>query len=296
MVDVDDVTLQQFLLASLAALLATWLWLRTRRCCGRPDACPRLEKHSAFLRRCLENPSCARACRHALPTLAMRLVREGAVGHALACAGRAANEGCPGAWIVLGRMHDEMGNGALARELYRRELELDQYSLAAWLALGDHYAKAGEYNEALHHYRRAAESDSTFAESWCSLGRCYAALEHWDDARVCYEIALRREPEHLPTMHALGLVLVGAGDFREAMRLFEEILDIAGPSGALLARLGRLAREAGDFRRAVVYLKDAMKLSGMPDVKKDMAEVYAAMGQVEIAEFYRQEYEKEYVI
>ncbi len=289
-------TLQQILLASLAGLLGFWLWLRTRRCCGRPDTCPRLEKDSPFLRKCLENPGCARACRYALPTLAMRLVREGAVGHALAVAGRAANERCPGAWLVLARMHDEMGNGRLARNLYRREIEADENALAAWLALGDHFARAGEYAEALHHYRRAAELDGTFPETWCSLGRSYAALGHWADARVCYELALRHAPDSLPTMHALGLVLVGAGDSAGALRVFQEILDIAGPSGPLLARLGRLAREAGNFRKAVVYLKDAMKLSGLPDMKKDMAEVYEAMGQLEIAEFYRQEYEKEYVI
>lgn len=287
---------QPFLLAALAALLAMWLWLRSRRCCGRPDSCPRLEKDSPFLHACLADPRRAQACRHALPALAMRLVREGATGHALAFAGRAASEGCPGAWLVLGRIHQDLGGRNLARDCYLRELENRENALPARLALGDLFARAGDYAEASRHYRQAAEMDSTFAEAWCSLGRCYAALGHWDDARVCYELALRQAPDHLPTMHALGLVLVGAGDYAGALRVFQAILDIAGPSGPLLARLGRLAREAGDFRKAVVYLKDSMRLTGLPDVKKDMAEVYAAMGQVEIAEFYRQEYEREYVI
>jgi hypothetical protein len=39
-----------------------------------------------------------------------------------------------------------------------------------------------------------------------------------------------------------------------------------------------------------------MRLSGLPEFRLDMAEVYAEMGQGEIAEFYRQEYEREYVV
>jgi tetratricopeptide (TPR) repeat protein len=226
----------------------------------------------------------------------MNLLRDGALGHALAAAARAAENNSPGAFLVLARIHESLGNSRLARELLRREIARDAHAHAAWLALGDHFARAADYHNALLHYRRAAEVDPSFPEAWCALGRCYAALEHWADARVCYEIALRREPHHLPTMHALGLVLVGQGDLRSALRVFEDILKTAGPSGPLLARLGRLAREAGDVRRAVVYLKDAMKLSGLPEVKRDLAKVYDAMGQAEIAEFYRQEYEREYVV
>ena len=280
---------------AIASLGALWLTIRLRRCCGNPDSCPHMRRGSPFLDRCLHRPDAARTCPHALPTLAMHLLREGATGYALATAARAAHDNLPGSWIVLARIHDSLGNRRAARELYRREIARDENSLAAWLALGDHFAAGGDYGVALIHYRRAAESDPSLAEAWCALGRCYAALDDWADARACYEVALRRDPGHLPTMHALGLVLVGAGDMSGALEIFTEILEIAGPSGPLLARLGRLARESGDYRRAVVYLKDAMSFSALPDLKQDMAELYATMGQSEIAEFYRQEFEREYV-
>ncbi len=282
--------------ATFVAAATGWLLTRRRRCCGRPESCPRLAPGSRFLARCIDSPAAAGRCRWALTTLAMRLLREGAVGHALACAARAAQAGHPGAFLVLSRIHAEMRNGKLAREFLRHELEGSPRSLEAWLALGDLDARDAEYESALLHYRRASECDPSFAEGWCAMGRCYAALDAWNDARTCFEMALTRDPGHLPTLHSLGLVLVGAGEVDEALALFRKILDITGPNGPLLARLGRLARAKGDYRQAVVWLSDAMRLSGLPEFRKDMAELYAEMGQGEIAEFYRTEFEKEYVV
>jgi tetratricopeptide (TPR) repeat protein len=281
------------LLASATAFL---LARRARQCCGSPDTCERLQRHSPFLRRALSDPAACASCPHALPTLAIRLLHDGDTGYALAVAARALARGIPGASLVLARVHESLGNARHACALYRRSIAAGEDALAAWLALAQHHFRGGDYPEALRHFRHAAELDPSCAEAWSSLGRCHAALEEWGDAAACLEMSLCRAPDHLPTMHALGLVRVGAGDPSGALEVFERIRDLAGDSGPLLARLGRLARDSGDLRRAVVFLRDASRLSGLPDVRRDIAEVYAAMGQTEIAEFYRQEYEREYVL
>ena len=113
---------------------------------------------------------------------AMRLVREGAVGHALACAGRAANDGCPGAWLVLARIHDEMGNGRLARVLYRREIAGDGNELAAWLALGDHFANIAAFggdpaNVTIFGESAGAMSVAHLARNPANAGLCHRLLE-----------------------------------------------------------------------------------------------------------------------
>ncbi len=97
---------------------------------------------------------------------------------------------CTEAWINLGRMFAESGDGEAARDCFRSALELDPADATAYYNLGVIAQDSGQEEDAIGHYRRALEHDPRLAEAHYNLATLFdqsgdsrAAIRHINEYR-----------------------------------------------------------------------------------------------------------------
>jgi tetratricopeptide (TPR) repeat protein len=97
---------------------------------------------------------------------------------------------CTEAWINLGRLFAESGDGPAARDCFRAALELDPADATAYYNLGVIAQDAGKEDEAVAHYRRALELDPQLAEAHYNLATLFdrsgdsrSAIRHINEYR-----------------------------------------------------------------------------------------------------------------
>lgn len=97
---------------------------------------------------------------------------------------------CTEAWINLGRLHAETGDGEAAQECFRSALELDPREPTIYYNLGVLAQDAGNEADAIALYHRALELDPQLAEAHYNLatlfdqtGDARAAIRHINEYR-----------------------------------------------------------------------------------------------------------------
>ncbi|HUJ57624.1 MAG TPA: tetratricopeptide repeat protein [Kofleriaceae bacterium] len=97
---------------------------------------------------------------------------------------------CTEAWINLGRLFAESGDGEAARECFASALELDPAEATAHYNLGVIAQDAGKEADAIDHYRRALALDPQLAEAHYNLATLFdqsgdsrAAIRHINEYR-----------------------------------------------------------------------------------------------------------------
>jgi len=147
------------------------------------------------------------------------------------------------------------GSNGRALELFREALELAPqdpsilYQLAR-LGLGN-----GDEELARQHYRRALELDPTYRTAFNNPGATYEKYEHWGRAKGEYKKALRLNPKD-PHAHAgIGRALAQEKKWPEAIDCFHTALKLGGDSEVIHLHLGRAQTKIGDWEGATTHFR-----------------------------------------
>ncbi|MBW8876437.1 MAG: tetratricopeptide repeat protein [Acidobacteria bacterium] len=141
----------------------------------------------------------------------------------------------------LGRLYDEQGRPAAAREHYQAAFVLNPKDFLACLNLGNLAARQGDWATALRFYQRAAALEPRSDDAESNQGGVYLALGDLAQAEAHLDRALALNPQNLPALQNKTLLLARRGDLQGARELNRRLLELdpANPAGLRLGgRLG----------------------------------------------------------
>jgi tetratricopeptide (TPR) repeat protein len=192
---------------------------------------------------------------------ALRFLRAGEAGHALACliAYPHLTHGHPFACYLAGLIHVNTGNDTAALPFYDRALTLNPRYADALEGRARVMQRLKRFKEAIADYNALLRINSPNAETLYNFGAAYEGAGRRDDALGCYERALEISPAHSPTLAAKALLLYDGGRVDDALKTLRASL-AADPSnetawyncGAILASLGDHAEAGNCFDAALI--------------------------------------------
>jgi len=100
------------------------------------------------------------------------------------------------ALFLLRHVHQKLGNGDLAIELYHKSLDLDSTHDIVWNNLGSELASRFEFEEAIKMYLRAFQFNPDSEVTWENLRLAYIGTEQFEKTDYCEEKAKKLENYH----------------------------------------------------------------------------------------------------
>ncbi len=116
----------------------------------------------------------------------------------------------------------ESTSHSLAKDAYRKVLELDSEFADAHANLGRLYHAEGRVDRAVQHFSRAAELDPESGTPQFNLGVALEDLNRTDEAIVAYQRALERDPRRADAHFNLSRLFEDRGDEVAALRHLKE--------------------------------------------------------------------------
>ena len=116
----------------------------------------------------------------------------------------------------------EASSHALAKDAYRKVLELDGEYADAHANLGRLYHAEGRVDRAVQHFSRAAELDPVSGTPQFNLGVALEDLNRTDEAIVAYQRALERDPRRADAHFNLSRLFEARNDEVAALRHLKE--------------------------------------------------------------------------
>jgi tetratricopeptide (TPR) repeat protein len=164
----------------------------------------------------------------------------------------------PGALAALGRLRQEDGDTAGARELFQRALRLEPGNFTALHGLGRILLEEENYAEALIHLDRALAVERGFSYAYADRARARAALEDWTGAAADLDEAVRLDPQDPWCLLDRGRLRLRArrleeaeADFRRCLELDPENFLARVLRAGILDEQGRGAEAIADYEQAL---------------------------------------------
>jgi tetratricopeptide (TPR) repeat protein len=145
----------------------------------------------------------------------------------------------------LGTSYQALGRLELARQAYRRAVDLDPSYAAGWSNLAGVLATLGETEEARSALAESIRLDPANRATQVNLANQYAATGSNAEARRLLEDVLRVEPEMAEAHYALARVMEAIGD-PAAVAEYRRFLEVAGD---------RFPRLVGPVRDRITHLE-----------------------------------------
>ncbi|HVP27853.1 MAG TPA: tetratricopeptide repeat protein [Myxococcota bacterium] len=164
-------------------------------------------------------------------------------------AAQEANADRPEAWVNLGTLEAERGDGAAARDRYQRALALAPYFVPAYLNLADLERAEGRDDEAARLLERARALAPQSAEVHYALGLLRVRQKRLPDAVAELEEAANLAPESDRFTQVYAMALGESGAPERAFAVLEAAHRRRPGEPEILATLASLAAERGDVAR-----------------------------------------------
>ena len=201
-------------------------------------------------------------------------------------------------WVIRGRVLADVDPTSRTGTLraVRRAIELDSSNAAAWQLLGLTLEELGDRDGALAAFRRAITLPRPDIESINFIALHYIWWRQIDSAVVVAESALALEPTYVLAREVAGHTALMTGRLQEAEAHYDAAQRLATPPDIRgLAGLAQVAVARGDSARARVLVAqaEAQTDSLRPSVHSShqIAEVYAALGEVDRALLWLERYQ-----
>ena len=169
------------------------------------------------------------------------------------------------ALVELGRLHQNLGHGRLARELTQRAVDLSE-RLPVGIALqiqATHYqGRWATYMRAIDVYRLAIDRDPTELPFHNNLANLYFDLERYPEAIEEYQWLIERETGFGPTYSAAAWALAAVGDFERGEQILRARLEAHPDDWFGHAGLSLLYTQWGRLDQAEDALRPALELRG----------------------------------
>ena len=163
----------------------------------------------------------------------------------------------------IGRVLQEQGRLAEARESQARALKIDDGYVNALIAIGEVELKMGRPDEALARLDSAIEINPSPPEAHMARGRALQALGRPDDALAAYFRALNGDPNLTAAMLQVAAIQLARKQPEQALARLTHALDLTPDDpealhgrGMALLMLDRPALAAADLRKAADRMPD----------------------------------------
>lgn len=183
-----------------------------------------------------------------------------------------------------GKECDRCGDTLLARELYRRCVELEPSNGKGWQDLAKAEGRIrGGLKKSASVLRRALSMNPENAYLWQSLGFLECRMGKYDDARATFEDGIAVDRKHAPLYSTWGRMEGMLGNHAEARELFERGSEADPSCARLYYTWGVMERKVGNVSRANDLFQKGL------DIEPNNAFIWQSLGAVAVegAEFDR---------
>jgi tetratricopeptide (TPR) repeat protein len=161
---------------------------------------------------------------------------------------------------VAGVCAANLGENALAEQLWQHAVELNPTYAQAWFNLGLMHEKAGEFFEAELEYLRAVGFDPTNTDAGAMLARLLVRAGRHEEAEVHLRRILEADPNHVQANTNLGLVLFNRRLFDEAEQHYRRSLSVAPDDVIARVNLGVLLAATDHSKEAEACYVQALNI------------------------------------
>jgi arylsulfatase A-like enzyme/Tfp pilus assembly protein PilF len=155
------------------------------------------------------------------------------------------------AWIMLGNEYFRNRQVEMAREQYKRALQIKpDYDLAI-INLASAYRSLGNYDAAIAGYERYLLQDPKNAWVRYQLGELYVDLDQLDKAESAFQQSLADDTRVAAARNALGVVAFKRGDLRHAEEQIRTALAQKPDVRLAHFNLALIAEQRGDVQTAI---------------------------------------------
>ncbi|HEY2760223.1 MAG TPA: tetratricopeptide repeat protein [Pirellulales bacterium] len=162
---------------------------------------------------------------------------------------------------TLGGLELNRGNRELARNHYRRALELNPNDETAQIGMALVLINDGHYEEAIQYARRGVELWPTSPAAHIQLGIALKRTGHAADAIQEYQEAIRLDPESEFAYNNLGVALFDQGQIDQAIENYEYALKIRPYYVDAHNNLAVALLRKGNLEGAIEHSREALRLN-----------------------------------
>jgi serine/threonine protein kinase/tetratricopeptide (TPR) repeat protein len=184
------------------------------------------------------------------------------VDEALANAQKAAqlNDGLPGVFVTLARIHTKAGKHDLALQEFQHALQLNPRDPDALAGLARTYEQAGRLDDAEANYKKAAALRPDYWAGYNDLGFFFYRQRRYADALAQFRHVLELTPDNATAYSNLGSMEVDLGNYSEGEAAFKKSIELV-PSYAVYTNLGSLYYTQKRYADAAAATEKALTLN-----------------------------------
>lgn len=184
------------------------------------------------------------------------------VDKALANAQKAAelNDGLPGVYVTLARIHASTGKHDLALQEFEHALQLNPRDPEALSGLASTYEQAGRLADAEANYKKAAALRPDYWAGYNDLGWFYYRHDRTADAAAQFQHVLELTPDNATAYSNLATAESDLGKNAESEAAFKKSIELA-PSYAAYSNLGALYYSERRYADAAAATEKALTLN-----------------------------------
>lgn len=172
----------------------------------------------------------------------------------------AADAGHAGAWVNLGYVLSELGQGEAARDALKRATGLEPRNADAHYLLGLVLEGGGDLDGAIRHLGLAVECKPDFVFAWRDLCRSCFQAGRIKDARWAVERGLAVEPRSVDLLLYRGNISLHEKSYRQAVESYQQALILQPDNAVIHANLGKACIEQGDVESAIINYRRVLEL------------------------------------
>ncbi|MDP8265744.1 MAG: tetratricopeptide repeat protein [Candidatus Aceula meridiana] len=197
------------------------------------------------------------------------------------------NEEIPRYHYNLGVVLQKQGRTDEAKKEYYKAVMLDEgYAEPVYYYnLGQIYQEQGDLERAEMLYQGALSIEPRYADVYANLGNLYTSQEKLSKAVATYNQALKHNPYHVNARNGLATVYCMEKKYDQSIKEFEHILRIDPEFNVARNNLGKVYVWKKDFKRAEEIFKDALKHHSQDiETLGNLANLYIGMKRFEQAQ------------
>lgn len=189
--------------------------------------------------------------------LGIRYLQKGELQQAVRKLEKALNQnaGNSDAHMTLGVVYEQLDKAELAREHYRRAVELQPHNSSALNNYGRFLCQRGDYDRAERYFSRSAENPTYESPQVPLTNAGVCAIQHGDsgDAENFFLRALKFDPRYPPALRNMAQLRFDDKHFLSAQGYYQRYLAVAPQSASTLWLGIRLAHALGDKDAVASY-------------------------------------------
>lgn len=177
------------------------------------------------------------------------------------------------AYILLGKIYEDVAMYEIARKWYRKALFEDMDNTSEFYGLiANSYFKENRFDEAMTYYNRALENNKNYISAYYNIAEIYKAKNEFDKAEEFFKKAIEITPDYIKPYYQIGTLHFNNKEYDSAIDWYKKALEIEPNEELVNYYIGMSYKNQGKLKEAVEHLKLAA-YCGNDDAVKELREL-----------------------